>query len=93
MAMCNFFLWKKKKIERKKEKIEAAINPETLKQKNWARIAGERSSVRAWMCCWKMASEDTHIPLQRKKGCWLGLAIHTSEVTDHILNSFYLFIK
>jgi len=34
MAMCNFFLWKKKKIERKKEKIEAAINPETLKQKN-----------------------------------------------------------
>lgn len=36
-AMCNFFLWEKK--ERKKEKIAAAINPETLKQENGVRTA------------------------------------------------------
>lgn len=51
MAMCNFFLWEKKK---KKEKIAAAINPETLKQQNGTRTAGERSSVRAQMCPVKM---------------------------------------
>lgn len=35
IAMCKFFLWKKK---RKKEKIAAAINSGKLKQQNGVRV-------------------------------------------------------
>lgn len=81
------------KKKKEKEKIAAAINPETLKQQNGTRTAGERSSVRARMCCWKMPSEDTHIPSQRKDRRWLGLASHTTQVAGCILNGYYLLIK
>lgn len=53
MSTCNFFL-----CQGKKKKNAAAINPETLKQQNGVRTAGERGSVRARTCHWKTLARN-----------------------------------